>query len=76
MPYADTDFFMAISNSGDRLNIWTMKALESYEGKIYASFLTLVELALVSVRKGTPVENVISSMPSIAELRGSSKQST
>ena len=35
----------------------------------------MVELALVSVRKGIPVENMIPSVLSIAELRGSSKQS-
>ena len=75
MPYADTDFFIAISNSGDRLNTWAIKALESYDGNIYTSILTLVELALVSVRKGIPVESMISSVLSIAELRGSSKQS-
>ena len=75
MPYADTDFFIAISNSGDRLNTWAIKALESYEGNIYTSILTLFELALVSVSKGIPVESMISSVLSIAELRGSSKQS-
>ena len=44
-------------------------------GKILTSILTLVELALVSVRKEIPVESMISSVLSIAELRGSSKQS-
>ena len=43
-------------------------------GKIYTSILTLVDLALVSVRKGIPVESMISSVLSIADLRGSSKQ--
>ena len=28
MPYADTDFFIAIANSGDRLNLWALKVLE------------------------------------------------
>ncbi|EQD75559.1 PilT protein domain protein [mine drainage metagenome] len=74
MPYADTDFFISIANSDDRLNTWTNKVLESYKGKIYASILTLVELALVSVGKGIPVERMIASLLSIAELRGSSKQ--
>lgn len=75
MPYADTDFFIAIANSDDRLNSWAIKVLEDYEGQIYTSILTLVELALVSVRKGIPVEGMIASVLSIAELKGASKSS-
>lgn len=75
MPYADTDFFIAISNANDRLNPWATKALEKYKGKIFTSILTLVELALVSVRKGVPVENMIASVLSLADLRGAGKQS-
>jgi predicted nucleic acid-binding protein len=75
MPYADTDFFIAIANSDDRLNSWAIKVLEEYEGQIYTSILTLVELALVSVRKGIPVEGMIASVLSIAELKGASKSS-
>ena len=74
MPYADTDFFIAISHSDDRLNSWAIKVLENYKGEIYTSILTLVELALVSVRKGVPVEGMIASVLSIAELRGTSEQ--
>ncbi len=74
MPYADTDFFIAIANSDDRLNSWAIKVLEDFEGHIYTSILTLVELALVSVRKGIPVEGMIASVLSIAELKGTSKQ--
>lgn len=74
MPYADTDFFIAISNSDDRLNSWAIRVLENYKGDIYTSILTLVELALVSVRKGIPVEGMIASVLSIADLRGASKQ--
>ena len=73
MPYADTDFFIAIANSDDRLNSWAIKVLEDYEGRIYTSILTLVELALVSVRKGIPVEGMIASVLSIAELKGANK---
>jgi predicted nucleic acid-binding protein len=75
MPYADTDFFIAIANSDDRLNSWAIKVLEEYEGHIYTSILTLVELALLSVRKGIPVEGMIASVLSIADLKGASKSS-
>ena len=75
MPYADTDFFIAIANLNDRLNSWAIKVLEEYEGQIYTSILTLVELALVSVRKGIPVEGMMASVLSIAELKGASKSS-
>ena len=74
MPYADTVFFIAIANSDDRLNSWAIKVLENYEGEIYTSILTLVELALVSVSKGVPVEGVSASVLSIAERKGASKQ--
>ncbi|QRF75425.1 hypothetical protein Thermo_00925 [Thermoplasmatales archaeon] len=74
MPYADTDFFIAISNSNDRLNNWAINTLENYKGATFTSILTLVELALVSVRKGVPVEGMIASVLSIAELKGASKQ--
>ena len=73
MPYADADFFIAIANSDDRQNQWATKVLEAYEGHIYTSILTLVELALVSVRKGIPVEGMIASVLSIAELKGANK---
>jgi predicted nucleic acid-binding protein len=76
MPYADTDFFIAIANSDDRLNSWAIKVLKNCEGEIYTSILTLVELALVSVRKGIPVEGMIASVLSIAELKGASMQNT
>ena len=75
MPYADTDFFLAIANSEDRLNSWAIKVLKDYEGEIYTSVMTLVELSLVSVRKGIPVERMIASVLSIAELKGASKES-
>ena len=75
MPYADTDFFVAIANSDDGLNSWAIKVLEEYEGQIYTSILTLVELALISVRKGIPVEGMIASVLSIAELKDARKSS-
>ena len=37
MPYADTDFFLAIANSDHRLNSWAIKVLKDYEGEIYTS---------------------------------------
>ena len=74
MPYADTDFFIAISNSGDRLNSWAIKALENYKGEIYTSILTIVELALVSVRRDIPVEPMIASVLTISDLIGANKQ--
>jgi len=73
MPYADADFFIAIANSDDRLNSWATKLLEAYEGHIYTSILTLVELSLVSVQKGIPVEEMFASVLSIAELKGANK---
>ena len=75
MPYADTDFFLAIANSDDRLNSWAIKVLKDYEGEIYTSVMTLMELSLVSVRKGIPVEGMIASVLSIAELKGASRES-
>ena len=75
MPYADTDFFIALSSERDRHNKWAEDLLKRYKGNIYTSLLTLVELALVSVRKNQPVETMIASAISIAELIDVSKNS-
>jgi predicted nucleic acid-binding protein len=73
LPYADTDFFIALSNDEDRHNKWAEELLKRYKGNIYTSVITLVELALVSVRRNQPVETLIASVLSIAELSGLSK---
>ena len=70
MPYADTEFLVAICNSDDGLNSWALKVLESYTGETYTSILTLVELALVRVRKEVHVEEMIASVLFIARLTG------
>ena len=33
MPYIDTDFFLAIANSDDRLNSWAIKVLKDMKVK-------------------------------------------
>ena len=70
MPYADTDFFVRIANSDDRLNSRALKVLESYTGETYTSILTLVELALDTVIKEVHVEEMIASVLFIARLTG------
>ena len=76
MPYADTDFFVRIANSDDRLNSRALKVLESYTGETYTSILTLVELALVRVRKEVHVEEMIASVLFIARLTGAGEYCT
>ncbi len=76
MPYADTEFLVAICNSDDRLNSWALKVLESYIGETYTSILTLVELALDRVRKEVHVEEMIASVLFIARLTGAGEYDT
>ena len=76
MPYADTEFLVAICNSDDRLNSRASKALESYKGETYTSILTLVELALDRVRKEVPMEEMIASVLFIARLTGAGDYDT
>jgi predicted nucleic acid-binding protein len=73
VPYADTDFFIALSNSKDRLNPSALSIYKAYKGRIYTSIAVIIELALVSVKRNQPVEKLISSVISIALLQDSSK---
>ncbi len=73
MPYADTDFFLALANKGDRLNASAVSIYKLHKGTIYTSIAVIIELALVSVRRSQPVEELVASVISIADLKDSSK---
>src|SRR5271154_6817721 len=69
MPYADTDFFIAISDADDRLNHAAIAVYQKYKGKIYTTLAVIMELALVSVRRNQPVEKLLMGVVTIADLK-------
>jgi hypothetical protein len=68
MPYADTDFFIALSDVNDRLNPAAITLYAKYKEKINTSLAVLIELALVARKKGKPVGPLIESVIRIAHL--------
>lgn len=73
MPYADTDFFMALSDKNDRLNSGALAAYQKYKGTIYTSLAVIIELALISVRREQPVERLVTSTLTLADIKGVDK---
>lgn len=68
MPYADTDFFIGLANSADRLHGAAMTAYQTYRGKIYTSLAVIIEIAIVSVRGKRPVVQAVRDVISVAAL--------
>ncbi|MDE1869362.1 MAG: type II toxin-antitoxin system VapC family toxin [Candidatus Micrarchaeota archaeon] len=70
MPYADTDFFIALINPDDRHGKAAKKLYKSYSGSIYTSVATMIELALVAVKKNLDIEELIGGAIDIATVEG------
>ena len=68
MPYADTDFFIALADTNDRLNASALSVYERYRGAIYTSLAVAIEVALIFVRRNQSVERAIGDVISIAHL--------
>ncbi len=68
MPYADTDFFIGLANSADRLHSASMAAYQTHKGRIYTSLAVIIEIAIVSVRSKRPVVQAVSDVISVAAL--------
>lgn len=48
MPYADTDFFIALLNVEDRLNSSARRVYEEHKGRIFTSLAVVIEVILIS----------------------------
>ena len=73
MPYADTDFFVALAIPTDRLRRPALDAYEKYKGSIYTSLTTIIELALISDRLKQNLKELMITVLGIASINGSDK---
>ena len=70
MPYADTDFFIALLKPGDRLAVSAAAVYGRYKGRIYTSLATIIELVIVGQRLNLDLERLIRSVMSMAYVDG------
>lgn len=62
MAYADTDFFLAMAKKEDWLKSGAENIYKENKGKIDTSIITLLELFLLSERKGLNPETIVGSV--------------
>ncbi len=70
MPYADTDFFLALIKENDWLSERAEKILRTYKNEIWTSSWTLVELLMLSKEFGLNPENITISIKNLAKIEG------
>lgn len=70
MPYADTDFFIALLTPEDRLGKSAVAIYNKFKGNIYTSLATVIELVLVARKKGIPLWELLTSTMEIANVEG------
>ena len=70
MPYADSDFFLALLKKEDWLNENAKRILKKYSGKIWTSEWTIIEIFMLCNRYNLNPEVVINSIRQLVEIRG------
>ena len=70
MPYADSDFFLALIKKSDWLKAKAETALEKYSGNIWTSEWAVVEILLISKEFGLDPENVVVAIKELARIEG------
>lgn len=72
MPYADTDFFIAIMRDDDRLNPTAKSVFLKYKGSIWTSIDVVIELILVAKRSNAliPAERLVRDLMGLAKVEG------
>ncbi len=70
MPYADSDFFLAILKPNDWLKEKALALYKLYKGNIWTSEWTIVELLLLSDRFKIDPEKLVIDILHIAEISG------
>jgi predicted nucleic acid-binding protein len=73
MPYADSDFFLALFKPEDWLKGPAENLLRQHKGKIWTSHLAILEIFMVAKRLDLDVENIAGAIFEISEVRGVSK---
>ncbi|MBI4032079.1 type II toxin-antitoxin system VapC family toxin [Candidatus Berkelbacteria bacterium] len=74
MPYADTDFFLALIKDTDWLKSAARRLLERYKGNIWTSVTTITELLLLCDEYSLYPERVVIAAFGIAQVRAISPE--
>jgi|SRR3989344_1870057 len=70
MPYADLDFFIALSKEKDHLKESATKINSSYKGDIVSSVITIAEALLIAKAKKLDPEILVGSIFKLSEVEG------
>ena len=73
MPYADTDFFIALMLGDDRLHRGAIDIYNNFRGRIWTSFATILELLIVTKRLGISETQLIDYVFNIVDIVGIEK---
>ena len=70
MPYADTDFFIALLKGEDWLKLKAKKILENYKSRIWTSSWTIVEILMLTKEFKLDPENIVTSINNMVQVEG------
>lgn len=71
MPYADSDFFVALLKKDDWLSKNALSLLKKYAGEIWTSQWTVVEILLIAKEYALDPETIVLSISQLARVEGS-----
>ena len=74
MPYADSDFFLALIKESDWLSKKAEKILREYKNNIWTSQWTLVEILMISEEYNLDPEIIVNSINQIAKIEGGAER--
>lgn len=69
MPYADTDFFIALMRTNDRLNQSALEIYDKYKNNIYTSLAVVIEILLITKRFRINASEAIDYLLKIAKVK-------
>ena len=72
MPYADSNFFLALLKKSDWLNPNAEKLLKKHKNNIWTSGWTIIEIFMLSEKFGLDPESVVTSIKEMARIEGGS----
>ncbi|MBI2579814.1 MAG: PIN domain-containing protein [Candidatus Aenigmarchaeota archaeon] len=70
MPYADSDFFLALIKEDDWLSKKAENILKDYKDQIWTSNWAIVEILMLAKKFGLDPENIILSIKKLAIIEG------
>lgn len=69
MPYADTDFFIALMKTNDHLNKSALELYYRYKDEIYTSLAVVIEILLITKRFNISASEAIDHILKIAKFK-------